>query len=108
MFDSARDMDLFYEESREAAFKFKNLFDEIRQTQQLNDALRHVYYDALATKKKHEGDRDQYFLVRKNLWRCSTKKSCSSHLANWLHIQNMSNRLLYYFVALFIFFEVTI
>jgi len=56
-------MDSFYEESRDAAFQFKHLFDEIRQTEQLNDALRHVYYDALATKKKHEGDRDQYFEV---------------------------------------------
>ena len=56
-------MDMFYEESRNSTFKFKNLYDEIRQTEQSNDALRHVYYDALASKKKHEQDRDDYFRV---------------------------------------------
>ena len=61
--ESARDLDQFYERSKNAIFRFKKLHDDIQNAENLNDVLRHVYYDALTNKKKYETDRDSYFEV---------------------------------------------
>jgi len=46
---------------------FKDKYDDIKKTEELNEALRQTYYVALTEKKKHEEDRDNYFKVK-----CST------------------------------------
>ncbi|XP_078489528.1 uncharacterized protein LOC100177007 [Ciona intestinalis] len=58
---SGKELDDFYEVSRSSTFQFKDDYDVIKKTERLNEALRHRYYSALATKKKHEEDRDNYF-----------------------------------------------
>jgi len=60
---TGKDLDKLYEDCRSSTFTFKDHYDEIKKTERLNEALKHLYYEALATKKKHEEDRDAYFKV---------------------------------------------
>ena len=64
MLRTGQELDQLYEESRSGTFLFKDKYDEIKKTEELNEALRQTYYFALAEKKKHEEDRDNYFKVR--------------------------------------------
>ncbi|CAK8695040.1 unnamed protein product [Clavelina lepadiformis] len=64
---SQKEINSLYEQSWEAALKFKAMFNEITKTENETEALRQAYYEMLEAQLYSEEKRDEYFSLERTL-----------------------------------------